>query len=78
MAKTKKVAIKDMTDEQIQGQLGVTNSLIHAGIVKWTNASNEERACPFNIFSHTGKVLIDRETDEIGRASCRERVSFGV
>lgn len=52
----KKIAIINMSDDQLQEELRATNRKIDIGVITWENASKETRSCPFGAFNHTGKV----------------------
>lgn len=61
---TKKVLVES-SDEQLRAMLGQLNRLINSRSITWENAKGDERSCPFNVFSHTGRVDTSRDVDPV-------------
>lgn len=63
--KAKVIKLVDLTDDQLRSELGVVNAMLNGKTIEWTNAQEEPRTCPFNVFSHTGRVDVTREVDPV-------------
>lgn len=53
-----------MDDASLLTELRAVERQINIGLIQWVNSENKPRTCPFNAFSHTGKIAASPNTED--------------